>query len=324
VAARAAAATAPPPINAGERLTETERAALEPALGVDTREVRVFQGPEESRALASANADAAATGDEIVLGPGIDRRTPAGVGVVAHELTHLVRRRAPWFVPPVARGKAAPTKPPAAVGVTPPVSDSASRAAEPPLPRQEGPFESLSAAEDEEPLAIRVESLVSRAAAAAVVGDSITAADTVFMADNGRPGSRAFGAQPMPLASSREADFGGLPAPWEPMPSWVTAQPQTVTPPAATHAASVSPAPAAAISTAAASLATASANSASGSAAVMLAEQGRFLEEPPAVEAHPGHDDGGMQPPPDLDHLARQIYAVMKRRLDAERRRELT
>jgi len=56
----------------------------------------------------------------------------------------------------------------------------------------------------------------------------------------------------------------------------------------------------------------------------MRAEHGRFIEDAPVPDSHSAHDaDSRKQEPPDLDNLARQVYAVMKRRLAAERRREL-
>jgi hypothetical protein len=74
-----------------------------------------------------------------------------------------------------------------------------------------------------------------------------------------------------------------------------------------------------------ATVVSASANGADGTAesGVHRAALGR-----PAVEGHPARSEGSRekpqkQVPPDLDQLARQVYSIMKRRLAAERRREL-
>jgi hypothetical protein len=107
------------------------------------------------------------------------------------------------------------------------------------------------------------------------------------------------------------AEWGGLPAPWEPMPEWVAGYaPQQVQ----LTRAEAPAAPAAA-----------SASSGNGNpVAVMRGEQGRFIDDPPAPDPQSSHDaDSRKRPSPDLDSLARQVYAVMKRRLAAERRREL-
>jgi hypothetical protein len=49
------------------------------------------------------------------------------------------------------------------------------------------------------------------------------------------------------------------------------------------------------------------------------AEHGRTPEAP---SASAGHGESPAAKPPDLDHLARQVYAVLKRRLQADAYRE--
>jgi hypothetical protein len=104
---------------------------------------------------------------------------------------------------------------------------------------------------------------------------------------------------------SEGGHWGGLPAPWEPLPGWLTSpasappMPANVTPlPVAAPALTpVAPMP-------------------------QLAEQGResdgdraFSEPAPAPPR-----DAQAAAEPDLDALARQVYALLKRRLALERR----
>jgi hypothetical protein len=56
---------------------------------------------------------------------------------------------------------------------------------------------------------------------------------------------------------------------------------------------------------------------------VQRAEQGRTLEAPVAAAAPASGPEPDKPVAPDLDLLARQVYAALKRRLDAERRRQL-
>jgi hypothetical protein len=66
-------------------------------------------------------------------------------------------------------------------------------------------------------------------------------------------------------------------------------------------------------------------HAASGAEAMVhLAETGRELPQEASVGQSPnghlhGHQDQSVEP--DLDHLARQVYQVLKNRLAAERRR---
>jgi hypothetical protein len=108
---------------------------------------------------------------------------------------------------------------------------------------------------------------------------------------------------PLP-AEHPTARWGGLPAPWEPMPDSIPAAPVL-------------------------SLGNLQGNSSStavssSTPSVLLAEQGRTItEESPAHPATTEARELEKHVPPDLDHLARQVYSLMKRRLAAERRREL-
>jgi len=89
-------------------------------------------------------------------------------------------------------------------------------------------------------------------------------------------------------------EWGGLPAPWEPLPI------ADFAPPAVTAAApAFADAP-----------------------PVHFAEHDRAPVDTPAAAASPASHPHEPSPPPDLDALARSVYDVLKRRLAAERRRE--
>ncbi|RIK40427.1 MAG: hypothetical protein DCC58_13920, partial [Chloroflexi bacterium] len=116
---------------------------------------------------------------------------------------------------------------------------------------------------------------------------------------------------PAPTAhTSRPSDdrWGGLPAPWEPLPTWLQAdQPATPPPPPPTG----------------------NGNSGSGgvppSGGVMRAAADRPAPEEVATAAQPPQAQAAnrptQQPAPDLDALALQVYDIVKRRIAAERQR---
>jgi hypothetical protein len=113
---------------------------------------------------------------------------------------------------------------------------------------------------------------------------------------------------PPPIA--RSDDWGGLPAPWEPLPQWFDA------PKPAEMSASAISAPTRSAPPAQPAVPH---HRASSAPPVQLAETGRLLDAPPALSTPA---QAPAQPPaPDLDALARQVYAVLKQRLAAERRR---
>lgn len=110
---------------------------------------------------------------------------------------------------------------------------------------------------------------------------------------------RAARAAPALHAAPRPEPWGELPAPWEPLPDWLTAPraaegPLSLAPPAPRPAIAASPPPPA--------------------PAPALAATDRPAAEPALAAEAP-------QPAPDLDELARQVYGRLKRRLLLERRR---
>ncbi len=306
ITAAATAAVSSPPAADGPPtpLPDSTRRFLQPLVGIDPASVRVYGDPAATQLTARANADALAVGDAVVLGAGHlpGAAAPRTLGLLAHELTHIARGREPRFVPPVARAEGRPTS-------TGNVSTDPT---------------------SEEGLARLVEARVTRAAKAALTPE-------------GQPTALPFGAPVLPVApvfadqeradttgegtaraagdpGRQEADIGtdraapvgwnGLPAPWQPLPTWLdtpVAPEATATPTAAMRPAT--PASAASAMAAAAP-------------AVQLAEQGRALEEAaPAAPTHAAAPHAARSPEPDLDALARQVYTVLRRRLSAEGRR---
>ena len=132
-----------------------------------------------------------------------------------------------------------------------------------------------------------------------------------------------------PPRSGTRPTWGNLPAPWEPLPDWL-ASPGDAPEAAAESLAGPAPqqpaaqtwaGPAVAPSTPGSAPSASSASSTAASAStpgVQRAERGRALPdaESEAAPAHPG-----AAPEPDLDALAQQVHAILKRRLAAERRR---
>lgn len=115
---------------------------------------------------------------------------------------------------------------------------------------------------------------------------------------------------PRPRTAEEQAIFGNLPAPWEPLPSWLES--------------SRSPAPAEPAVFPDSSL-TPSGEGLSVQTALQgrpsapeVSPQGPLPQRPPQNHS----PTPAPQPPADLDALAQQVYRILKRRLAAERRRE--
>jgi hypothetical protein len=260
---------------------ETTRRFLQPLVGIDPAEVRVFRGPVADQVTAAYRADALASGDTVALAAEHSEDTPATLGVLAHELTHIARQRDARFVPPLVRR------------------------------------ENMSGAANEESLAQSVEMQVRRIARDQDEATWHTPAPIDAPSSSAPPASTPIStpAQPRPAEfkpqpTVRDADWGGLPAPWEPLPGWFDApqQAQAQSPVVSQPLRSAPPAQQAAASSVA-----------SSAPAVQLAEMGRMLDAPPAQSTPVAAPE--QQPAADLDALARQVYAVLKQRLAAERRR---
>ena len=298
-------------------LAASTRRFIRPLVGIDPAQVRVHRGGDADRVAGAYRANAITFGHEIWLGTG-QADTPETLGLLAHELTHVARQAAPRFVPPIARAPidvgatpASPGSTRAAVGATPASpNQSLGDMSEPTAPTS-GPATAPERVprDPEEQLATAVEGAVRARAAAAVSPprtDGLeTAADIAQPPATSSPqiDGTATDATPSRARGAAARDWGGLPAPWEPLPL-----------PATTRGATTMPASAATGSTV-----TLSAPSAAGSSAVQTAPRGRTV--PAAnVETHDGGHSGGGEDS-DVDALARKVYDTLKRRLAVERRR---
>lgn len=170
--------------SAREPLPLTARAQLAPLLGRDVSDVQLIRDPLAAAATAAANADALAVGNAVLLSPGQDLTSPRGLGLLAHELTHVLREREPGFVPAVVRTPRAP------------LGTERRRLAPP--PRAAAPETSV-APQDEERLAEQVEGRVRREV---------------------REAQASTGVPQVSQASRIGTLWENLPAPWEPMPYW--------------------------------------------------------------------------------------------------------
>jgi uncharacterized protein DUF4157 len=261
------------------------RRFLKPLVGIDPASVPIRTGQEAAEIAAVHTADAVTIDETVVLGSGHVGESPQQLGLLAHEFTHVARQRQPGFIPPIARNSGSrPSAKPSVMHM------------------------------DEEALARRVEARVMHAAETAPpdavdINSTETPEDIVSGIDETSTQS-ALSPEGEPAAAVDQ--WGGLPAPWEPFPDWVSAlQEKSASIPSRT----VEAGPANFISVSAPAV---------SAPIVQRAEVGRSLsdEEPPAPA--PATQAETPKPvAPDLDVLAKQVYAVLKRRLDAERRREL-
>ena len=274
--------TQPTPVAASALVvSEANRRFLRAAVGVDPATVRLSRGQDAGRLTSAYRADAVTFGDDVALAPGRGDETAEGLGLLAHELTHVARRRDPTAIPPIAR---------------PSERRPGFRPASP------GP------AMDEEALARTVEAQTVRAARMRFA-PPITPGSAGSAA--ARPIDKPDGAQAAspveetPVAPDR-GRWGNLPAPWEPLPAWLAPSRSVEAPPL--PVVTVAPAPPAFTTP-----------PQPGAPVVHAAETARTLPAPQQRETPA--QERTQTPAPDIDALARQVYAVLKRRLAAERRR---
>ena len=289
-------------------LAESSRALLREATGADPASVRIYRGVEAARVASAQNSDALTDGETIALGAGHATDAPETLGLLAHELTHVAQRRAPRFVPPAAL-------------------DVSARRPAPTMPATSAPGQPQSWAEarpavspaDEEAQAALVESRVTSVARAQ---QAVSFTAPVIAPERPEPPRQTEQAprRKQVAQPSARSIWGDLPAPWEPLPDWLTEASD-----AADSAESSPPFQSApsmpSMPSTPSTPSTQSAPSAAASApipGVQRADRGRAL---PAAEgeAAPAHE--GAAPEPDLDALAQQVHAILKRRLAAERRR---
>ena len=294
------------------RVSERTRRFLKPLIGVDPSSVAIWQGPRSAAVAAAYHADGMAVGgDAIIVREGVAEETPEGLGLLAHELTHVGLHRQPRFVPPVARRLT----------------------------------EAVPALQDEETMARRVEARVIAAARSADeprgshqrTGNAHASMPVdaparlphasvestpgrVPFFDATAPDASRDLIPPSPPSLPPASDWGGLPAPWEALPEWLTSSPPPAPQPGpatpGSRPVSTPSIPALAAAPAAVSTPPAAADAPSP----RLAEQARTIERPPATTGTAA--ERARTVAPDLDVLARRVYSVLKRRLECEMRRE--
>jgi hypothetical protein len=285
-------------------LPASTRRFVRPLVGIDPAQVRVHRGGDADRVTGAHRADAVTAGQEIWLGSG-QADTPETLGLLAHELTHVARQVAPRFVPPIARaaGDAGTTTPAS------PEQHLADASEQSPATSGQETAREWVPRDPEEQLATVVEGAVRARAAAALSPSGTDGLETAAQiaqppATSSSPIDGAVThATPSPMRGAAVRDWGGLPAPWEPLPL-----------PAATRGGETMPAP-----TTPGSTATLAAPSAVGSSAVQTAARGRTVPAANAETHDGGHSGGGEDS--DVDALARKVYDALKRRLAVERRR---
>src|SRR5262249_25131628 len=150
--------------------------------------VRVYRGARADEVTSALGADAITVGDEVAIATGHAEDAPEALGLLAHELTHVARARERGFVPPVVR----PRPPRLMTPLTQWAHMAQMAGSEQHASAQYAPlyalnqgmtpepvgeplsFDALSADEpssiDEETLALRTETRVTRAARAATRG----------------------------------------------------------------------------------------------------------------------------------------------------------
>lgn len=286
----------PPVIAAPTPLSQKARRFLKPLLGIDPSSVRIHRDSLAEQLTSAYQADAITIGEDIALATGHPDDTPSTLGLLAHELTHVARLRQPRFVPPV-------------------VDPTFSYAENPLSPIDERHFATNAGANEanslqpasttsEEAIAQRVEKRVTRAAHMAEQSALVTTSSAVNPP------------QPhlAPAHTQQREQWGGLPAPWEPLPGWLMSSPAEGSPVPTVSQPSL---PTARETTGMHNGAQAE------TMAIQRAGQERSLDnEEPQAPAETRTQDNAHAPEADLDALARQVYALLKRRLDVERRRE--
>lgn len=276
-------------------LRETTRSLLHDIVGIDPAEVVFEQSAAADTIVGALHADAVTDGEQVLLAGGRTDDTPTGLGVIAHELVHVARRREPRFVPAALR--AAPSE---------------------------------RVLSDEEALAREVERRVigSTQQSAAQPGTEPIAPvpDRTPWGELPAPWE-PWSTQPSSTAPAASATATAAPRS-RMVPAVSRAQPQ-----AAAAAPSVAPLPpprvAPTFRPAANPLPASQAQPArpmplptttSDAPAIQRAELGRTVAAPNAA-AQPAAPSAGRSSGLDVDALARQVYTILKRRLAAEMRR---
>lgn len=290
-----------------EPLAQRARLFLRPLLGFDPVEVVLYRGATATQLGDAYRADAITVGQRVIMGgENSGEQTPEALGLLAHELTHVAHQHFSAYVPPV-------------------VSDahqhSATAVSSPDISKQMPPTLSARSVSSSQ-FSSRSEEQLAREVEQRVIGyareEEARPPHTGF-ADRGG-GREASGQRAEAVATSTGSmEWGSLPAPWEPLPAWFTAALPAQEPQAAEVQRSESSAPIAHVSTGSELLAGTEINTGE----VQRAATDRPTDQSRQAEA----EDEQKQPEavvpvmPDIDILAQQVYQLLKRRLDVERRR---
>jgi hypothetical protein len=187
---------------------------LQPLVGIDLTGVRVHRGILAEQLTTSYQADAITVGNEVAIANGHTEETPETLGLLAHEFTHVARRSDPRFVPPIVRsGHISSTT----MNLSP-VTPFRSEAGTDPLPLAGKQTDGHPAQADEEALALQVENRVAQIAQGQI--EQVTPFSTAGVDPDER---RTLTGIPATAGS-----WNGLPAPWEPLPDWMTSLPPTM------------------------------------------------------------------------------------------------
>ncbi|HET8841414.1 MAG TPA: DUF4157 domain-containing protein, partial [Ktedonobacteraceae bacterium] len=277
-----------------EPVSQQTRTFLKPLVGIDPDEVPIYRDGQAAQLTGELDADALSNGQSIEIAPGYTEHTPEALGLLAHELTHVVRRQRPRFIPPVVKAQTAPGE-----------------------QRQTPGLELL----NEEDLALQVEQQVRRVARA-VSEDNTPAPRGPEFPAHAPEGEQV--TSPGEIGTERGI-WGNLPAPWEPLPAWLTNTPspapmspvpptiQIISPPTVTWQA-----PRAGLENTGQTF---------GETGIRRASAQRNVNEPDeegnTSAQQASEQTVPAQPEADLDALARQVYNLLKRRLSVEQRRVL-
>ncbi len=274
-------------------LSQRARRFLQPLVGIDLENIRVYRDTTAGRLTEAYQADALTIGERVEMAEGHQDDTPETLGLLAHEFTHVARQREPRFIPPAARSRS-----------------------------------SQASAMSEEALARVVEGQVKRAAQ-----EQVDRTEPLSPEPPGITAELSAGTTPSVVARPQHDSWGGLPAPWEPLPDWLAVSPAAVesgwqdtamvgqpllvdrgTGGGVSRAGQMY---GGALDTLPGSL--------SDTLGVQRAGQERSAgeDESPTTEASSQLPRPTAETPePDLDDLARQVYSLLKRRLGVEYRRE--
>ena len=320
-------------------LSGATRRFLEPLVGFDPNEVSVYSGEAASRLTRDLRADAAAQDGAVLLPDASNLETPAQLGLLAHELIHAARQQQSASQPQPD----AVTTDSTLENTNLEISALAQPALETPHSLDSAPRRFVPAVGSSDTRSARQPSSVGqpirfsnavRQSRAPLLSDinSFESEEDRARAAEARVVqiARAESLSADPTIPDAAPSWNGLPAPWESLPSFESSpsddgvvsligaglSPQgwggsaTTTNPAG-YGGSVSSSNPSASNSVATNAGSSASSSSSANSAAQAAEVGRELPEAAGAAA------GGQ----DLEQLAKQVYDVLKRRLQSDRRR---